>query len=666
MGKIFFHQHKVNHAIACLEEALEIKKCKLSDKHMSLAETRHLLGSLYIKIGDFAPVIPLLLSALVAYRGSQDCDILKSDVLDLLGSAYTKTGDIDHAILSYEHSLKIKNVVVGTDTSPCSNVLMEIGRLKSLRNDMDGALIAFKEGDLYVFVYFVTTFFAPFSQCDVHILNETVKRIQKKIYGKDHLKNADLLIQVGLIQDRLSNFGLSLRCFEEALRLRRKLLAKNHRDIADALVHVGKVHQCKHDHFRSLTLFQDAIDIYRASDGVDPSEECDDTRRLLGLSQIACGDSESALSTLEICLDLRESTYGSESEKWADVAYDLGIAKSEAGLFEDAVTLLEKFILFQRSVENSDSERLSTALLSLGKIYLKQRRIDDAMACFEEALDIRKQSSDNELGVSEVLFQIGGVRESKKQYLESLVCYEESLKLRLSVSGEDEDTADIVFRVGEVRRIRGQHDLALQNFTLALDMYKCTVGETHLSVANTYHSLGYVCDANNDVHKAMQNHKEGLSVRKLILGGDHVKVAASLDDIAGIYQQQHEHEKALSCLKEALRIRKHRLGNHDIEIGKTLFGMGIIFAAIGDNSNATSCYNASLEISSSIGSHPKLEAQTLHQIGCLHAENCNYREALQNWRTCLSKYREGGLRDDHYMVACTLGNIEMAESALKN
>lgn len=128
------------------------------------------MGSLYIKRGDFAPVIPLLVSALVAYRGSQDCDLLKSDVLDLLGSAYTKTGDIDHAILSYEHSLKIKNVVVGTDTSPCSNVLMEIGRLKSLRNDMDGALIALKEGDLYVFVFFVTTFFAPFSQCDVRIL----------------------------------------------------------------------------------------------------------------------------------------------------------------------------------------------------------------------------------------------------------------------------------------------------------------------------------------------------------------------------------------------------------------------------------------------------------------------------------------------------------------
>lgn len=91
--------------------------------------------------------------------------------------------------------------------------------------------------------------------------------------------------------------------------------------------------------------------------------------------------------------------------------------------------------------------------------------------------------------------------------------------------------------------------------------------------------------------------------------------------------------------------------------------MGIIIAAH-DNVKAMECYNASLEISSPDGSNPKLEAQTLHQIGCVHAADCNYREALQNWRLSLDKYREGGMRDDHYMVACTLGNIEMAENVL--
>jgi tetratricopeptide (TPR) repeat protein len=264
-----------------------------------------------------------------------------------------------------------------------------------------------------------------------------------------------------------------------------------------------------------------------------------------------------------------------------------------------------------------------------------------------------------------VLFQIGSLRESKKQYLESLECYEKSLKLRIAAVGEDEVTADIVSRIGELHRIRGHYDLAMDKFTLALDMYKCAIGETHLSVANTYHSLGYVCDAMDDVPKSMQNHKEGLSVRKLILGANHVLIASSLDDIAGMYQKQNEHQKALKCLKEALRIRRLQLHDDDIEISKTLFGMGIIFAAINDNENATECYKTSLEISSRTGSHPKLEAQTLHQIGCLEAAKCNYREALHNWRTCLSKYRESGLRDDHYMVACTLGNIEMAENVLR-
>ena len=648
LGKICFHQDRTDEAIAFLEEALKIKKAKLSDKHMSLAETRHLLASLYIKKENFEPVIDLLLSALVAYRGSRDCDILKSDVLDLLGRAFTRTGDIENAIQSYERSLKIKTVLVGVDSSPCSNVLMEIGKLKSSSNDIDGALIAFKE----------------------------VKRIQKKIYRKDDLSNADLLIQVGLIQDRLKNYGLGLRCFEEALRIRRKLMNSNHPGLAEALVHVGTMHQCHGEPFKSLTLLQDAVQIYQSLSTVDMMvEEYVGALHLLGLAQMKSGDSENALYSLETCLDLQERSHGTESEQWSEVAYDLGLARIEAGLTEAAVILLVKYISLQRGIQ-SNPNKLSTALLSLGKIYLNQRRVDDAMACFEEALDIRKQQSNSDdddnnskkvVDVSEVLFQIGGVREMKKQYLESLVCYEEALKLRLSISSDgDEDTANIVYRIGEVRRVRGQHDLAMQNFTRALDMYKNSVGEAHLSVADCYHSLGYVCDAKCDVLKAMQNHKEGLSVRKIILGGDHVKIAASFDDIAAIYQKQHEHEKALRCLKEALRIRKLRLGSHDIEIGKTLFGMGIIFATIGDTANATGCYNASLEISSSLGSHPKLEAQTLHQIGCLLAESCNYKEALKNWRTCLSKYREGGLKDDHYMVACTLGNIEMAMNALTN
>ena len=113
---------------------------------MSLAETKHLLGSLYVKKKNFESAIALLKSALIAYRGSRDCEIMKSDVLDLLGNAYANIGEQDYAILSYEKSLKIKTVVVGSEATPCANVLMELGKLKFVKGDVDGALVAFKEG----------------------------------------------------------------------------------------------------------------------------------------------------------------------------------------------------------------------------------------------------------------------------------------------------------------------------------------------------------------------------------------------------------------------------------------------------------------------------------------------------------------------------------------
>jgi hypothetical protein len=46
---------------------------------------------------------------------------------------------------------------------------------------------------------------------------------------------------------------------------------------------------------------------------------------------------------------------------------------------------------------------------------------------------------------------------------------------------------------------------------------------------------------------------------------------------------------------------------------------------------------------------------------CMRSVVSNRNPTLS--RTSLSKYREAGLPDDHMLVACTLGNIEMAENA---
>ena len=125
----------------------------------------------------------------------------------------------------------------------------------------------------------------------------------------------------------------------------------------------------------------------------------------------------------------------------------------------------------------------------------KDGSTQEALAYFEECLDIRNQMRNGSaVEKSDALFEIGLIHESKKkQYRIALEFYQESLKLRQSVDAHDERTADLLFKLGEVNRLHGKFDIAHNNLTIALGAYYTTLGKKHLSVANTFHSLGYVC-----------------------------------------------------------------------------------------------------------------------------------------------------------------------------
>ena len=111
----------------------------------SLAETQHILASCYVKKEMYFEATPLLESALSVYKQSRDCDLMRSDVLDLLGLTYARIGDTRKAISMYENSLGIKRSRLGPDDIACSNVLLEIGKMLVSNNDLEEALITFRE-----------------------------------------------------------------------------------------------------------------------------------------------------------------------------------------------------------------------------------------------------------------------------------------------------------------------------------------------------------------------------------------------------------------------------------------------------------------------------------------------------------------------------------------
>ena len=455
IGKIYFHQGKVDESIYCLERALEIKRGSITESHSSLAETEHILASLYMKKERYFDAMSLLNSALSAYKQARGCELLSSDVLDLLGQAYASTGDLKGAIAVYDQSLKIKRTSLSPDHIACANVLMEIGKLQASNDDLEDALVTFKE----------------------------VKRLNKIHYEKDHLRNADMLIQVGSVQSRRLNHQLAKRCFLEALRIRRMLQEEKSSGIAEALTHLGRVYQDIHDHKAAIACFVQAEEIYGRQHSIATLE----VKRLLGISQLKSEHYEDATSSFEACLCILSD---SDPDEWVSIAYDLVTAKIKSGKKDGVVGLLEKCILVAKQNGLVD-ERLAKALFQYGQVRVKED-MSTALTCFEESLAIRKEVG-SAIKISEVLFEIGKIRETQKQYLNSLDCYKESLMLRQTVNAEDEKTADIIFRMGEVYRVCGKLDLAYNNLTVALGAYYMAVGKNHPSVATTLHSLGYIC-----------------------------------------------------------------------------------------------------------------------------------------------------------------------------
>lgn len=425
----------------------------------SQAETGHILASAYLKEERYFDAISLLESALSTYKQAKDCDLLRSDVLDLLGHAHCAIGDIAKAMSAYEQSLDIKQVRLGHEHIACGNVLMELGKLQVASNLLEDALVTFKE----------------------------VKRLHKIHYEKDNLKNADMLMLVGSVQYLRGKYDVALKCFLETLRIRRLLITGGANPIAEVLTHLGRTYQAMDDHTAAISCFQQALDIKQ--NDVTMYE----TRRLLGSSYLECDNYDDAVRTLEACLHFQETVKGNESEEWVSIAYDLATAKINSSTnIDDALSLLEQCILLSKQSGTADS-RLANALFQYGQIINNSPdKADEALGHFEECLHIRRGIG-NVMEISDVLFEIGAIHESKKQYRATLESYQESLALRQSIDAQDERTADLLYRTGEVQRLSGKLDKAFNNITIALGAYYMSVGKNHRKVADTFHSLGYIC-----------------------------------------------------------------------------------------------------------------------------------------------------------------------------
>ena len=171
------------------------------------------------------------------------------------------------------------------------------------------------------------------------------------------------------------------------------------------------------------------------------------------------------------------------------------------------------------------------------------------------------------------------------------------------------------------------------------DLFKCELGEKHLTtlevlnyLASSYYDLG-------DYNKALEIENKVYNARKEILGENHPDTLTSLNNLASSYYDLGDYNKALEIENKVYNARKEILGEKHPDTLTSLNNLASSYSSLGDYNKAcelqNAVYNASKEI---LGEKHPDTLTSLNNLASSYSDLGDYNKAckLQNvaYNTC--------------------------------
>ena len=306
----------------------------------------------------------------------------------------------------------------------------------------------------------------------------------------------------------------------------------------------------------------------------------------------------------------------SEPEKsWEQLQRD-GTTALDTNRYWIAEPLLKRAIIQARTLGYADL-RLAKSLDELGRLYAVRGRFAEAESYLEQGLLVKEEALGKQSGqiipamgslirfylvngtaskadplAEEVLAFLEGKLREPLQQTEAKVKFQKGVPLQAWAGTAAPVARDPVIEwaitcddIGNLYRIHGNFDLADRLFKAALDLKTTVLGKEHLSLANSFDSLGEVCLARNDLPEAVSFFQDALSYTERILPPESPAVYARLDKLAKCLIKAGKYKQA-----EDLYLRAQNFWKED----------------------QTACNN---------------EARALLALGCLYLEEKKYAEA---------------------------------------
>lgn len=295
-----------------LQSALKLRRDRLGDESLEVADAMTDLAGLYDSLGDYVAAEPLLRDALRIRRKllGEEHELV-AESLTNVGVLLWRSGDFDAAERLWREALALRRKLHGNEHALVAELLNNLGALLRTKGDVAGAEELYREA----------------------------LAMRRRLLPENHPWIAESLGNLGhLLRDK-GESAEAEALWQEVLALRRKLYGQEHPEIAEAMRNLAIVRLDQGDRTGAESLVRDALAMQENLIGAEHADAAY-SRTVLGQILLAGGEADAASRELRGALESLRRVFPHTHWMIAHAESLLGESLLALGRFEDAERLL--------------------------------------------------------------------------------------------------------------------------------------------------------------------------------------------------------------------------------------------------------------------------------------------------------------------------------------
>jgi tetratricopeptide (TPR) repeat protein len=225
---------------------------------------------------------------------------------------------------------------------------------------------------------------------------------------------------------------------------------------------------------------------------------------------------------------------------------------------------------------------------SEGLLRMSQRRMDDARASFQLALDLRREHLGNRhIEIASVLHNLGLLEVEAMRPGPATAFLEASLDIKHEHLGIRHPSYLLTLEtLGRARRDLGEHDLALELVGLAAELRVAIHGEHSIGTHRAFNELGAALHDAGRFEDAEHAYQRSLRIAAAVAGETSFEAAVVMNNLAFLLQDVGRLEEAESLFRRSLDLREQLLPENDPRVLRLRTNLATLLAHAGRSAEA--------------------------------------------------------------------------------